>query len=93
MATQPNPATLAPTPEDSLRELEFPQREAAFFYGLFLRGHSPEQLRRDIEVTQRDSRSCAFCLSAWSNTDGTYWRFSTRLLALTQERSDYSNLA
>ncbi len=31
-------------------ELDFPQREAAFFYGLFLRGHSPEQLRRDISV-------------------------------------------
>jgi hypothetical protein len=31
-------------------EFEFPQREAAFFYGLFLRGHSVEQLRRDIEV-------------------------------------------
>ncbi|MBN9663182.1 MAG: hypothetical protein QM757_34200 [Paludibaculum sp.] len=26
------------------------QREAAMFYGLFLRGHSPEQLRRDIEI-------------------------------------------
>lgn len=50
MATQPNPATLIPAAEDSLRELDFPQREAAFFYGLFLRGHSPEQLRRDIEV-------------------------------------------
>jgi hypothetical protein len=31
-------------------EFDFPQREAAFFYGLFLRGHSVEQLRRDIEV-------------------------------------------
>lgn len=31
-------------------DFEFPQREAAFFYGLFLRGHSAEQLRRDIEV-------------------------------------------
>jgi hypothetical protein len=31
-------------------EFEFPQREAAFFYGLFLRGHAVEQLRRDIEV-------------------------------------------
>lgn len=31
-------------------ELEFPQREAAFFYGLFLRGHSPDRLRQDIEV-------------------------------------------
>ena len=27
-----------------------PQREAALFYGLFLRGHSPEDLRRDIDV-------------------------------------------
>lgn len=36
--------------EDALQELQFPQREAAFFYGLFLRGHSPEELRRDIEV-------------------------------------------
>lgn len=27
-----------------------PQREAAFFYGLFLRGHSVETLRRDIDV-------------------------------------------
>jgi hypothetical protein len=27
-----------------------PQREAAFFYGLFLRGHSVEALRQDIDV-------------------------------------------
>jgi hypothetical protein len=27
-----------------------PQREAAFFYGLFLRGHDIERLRRDIDV-------------------------------------------
>jgi hypothetical protein len=27
-----------------------PQREAAMFYGLFLRGHSLEALRRDIDV-------------------------------------------
>ena len=37
-------------PVDFAADLEFPQREAAFFYGLFLRGHSPEQLRRDIAV-------------------------------------------
>ncbi len=35
---------------ESGRDLDFPQREAAFFYGLFLRGHSAEKLRRDIEV-------------------------------------------
>ena len=27
-----------------------PQREAAMFYGLFLRGHAAEDLRRDIEL-------------------------------------------
>jgi len=27
-----------------------PHREAAFFYGLFLRGHSIESLRRDIDI-------------------------------------------
>jgi len=44
MATMSNPL------EEAMQEFQFPQREAAFFYGLFLRGHSPEQLRRDIEV-------------------------------------------
>jgi hypothetical protein len=30
-----------------------PQKEAAVFYGLFLRGHSPERLRQDIDVPPR----------------------------------------
>jgi hypothetical protein len=30
-----------------------PQREAALFYGLFLRGHSANTLRRDIDVPQK----------------------------------------
>ena len=37
-------------PAEVVNDFDFPQREAAFFYGLFLRGHSPDQLRRDIEV-------------------------------------------
>jgi hypothetical protein len=41
-----------PTEPTAAAEFEFPQREAAFFYGLFLRGHSAEGLRRDIEVPQ-----------------------------------------
>jgi hypothetical protein len=45
MATVPQFA-----PSEALHDLDFPQREAAFFYGLFLRGHSADQLRRDIEV-------------------------------------------
>jgi hypothetical protein len=30
-----------------------PQREAALFYGLFLRGHSAETLRKDIDVPRK----------------------------------------
>ncbi|MBI4466019.1 MAG: hypothetical protein HY656_01155 [Acidobacteria bacterium] len=37
--------------DGGLEALEPPQREAAFFYGLFLRGHSLEELRRDIAVS------------------------------------------
>ena len=48
MATTPNPITNPG--EEPLQDFDFPQREAAFFYGLFLRGHSAEELRRDIQV-------------------------------------------
>jgi hypothetical protein len=37
-------------PAEATVDLEYPQREAAFFYGLFLRGHSADKLRQDIEV-------------------------------------------
>jgi hypothetical protein len=37
------------TPRDEFDPLA-PQREAAMFYGLFLRGHSAEALRREIDV-------------------------------------------
>lgn len=50
MATATNPIDEAFQQPGTASELEFPQREAAFFYGLFLRGHSAEELRRDIEV-------------------------------------------
>lgn len=40
---------LSMTPREDLDPLA-PQREAAMFYGLFLRGHSAETLRRDIDV-------------------------------------------
>src|SRR5579864_8084654 len=50
MATLANPTIPSPPLDDPLQDFVFPQREAAFFYGLFLRGHSAEELRRDIEV-------------------------------------------
>ena len=49
MATMPI-ASPAPRVEEIQADFGYPQREAAFFYGLFLRGHPVEQLRRDIQV-------------------------------------------
>lgn len=63
MATQPNPALNNIPVEDPLQDLQFPQREAAFFYGLFLRGHSAEELRRDIAVP-------AAVLTKWDRETG-----------------------
>ena len=69
--------------EDAQHDFDFPQREAAFFYGLFLRGHSAEELRRDIEVPQAvllgsgaprggsANPCCATSLLAWSSTAAT----------------------
>jgi hypothetical protein len=37
------------TARDELDPLA-PQREAAFFYGLFLRGHDVDTLRQDIDI-------------------------------------------
>jgi hypothetical protein len=36
--------------QDPSRDFEHPQREAAFFYGLFLRGHDANKLRHDIAI-------------------------------------------
>ena len=54
MQTDTNPTipAAAQAVEETQHDFDFPQREAAFFYGLFLRGHSAEELRRDIEVPQ-----------------------------------------
>src|SRR5260370_16429245 len=39
-------------PSEVVHDLDYPQREAAIFYGLFLRGYSADKLRRDIEVPE-----------------------------------------
>lgn len=44
------PATLVPAINRDLSDPLAPRREAALFYGLFLRGHSVDALRRDIDV-------------------------------------------
>jgi hypothetical protein len=49
-----SPVAVSPALAEMFAELNglSPQREAAFFYGLFLRGHSVADLRRDIDVDQ-----------------------------------------
>src|SRR5712692_2767434 len=65
-------ATMAQfVPTEVPLDLDVPQREAAFFYGLFLRGHSPEQLRRDIEVPPA-------VLAKWHREDVTQLRVALR---------------
>ncbi len=49
-----------------------PQREAAMFYGLFLRGHSADALRRDIDVPKP-------VLEKWMKTRRYESNFQNRL--------------
>lgn len=49
-----------------------PQREAAMFYGLFLRGHSADALRRDIDVPKP-------VLEKWMKTRRYESNFQSRL--------------
>jgi hypothetical protein len=41
-----------------------PRREAAMFYGLFLRGHNVDSLRRDIDVPGLTAASMTTTISA-----------------------------
>lgn len=49
-----------------------PQREAAMFYGLFLRGHSADSLRREIDVPRP-------LLTKWLTTNRFEPRFHDNL--------------
>jgi predicted AAA+ superfamily ATPase len=78
---EPVPAPLEFDPVDI-------QREAAMFYGLFLRGHSPEDLKRDIEIPWK-------MVERWMNNpsyDGAFrenvkriYRFRKQVLAVFEE--------
>ena len=56
MALNPASATEALGLPRPLAAFEAPEQEAAFFYGLFLRGFSFAELRRDIEVPDEVQR-------------------------------------
>ncbi len=65
-----------------------PQREAAMFYGLFLRGHSPERLRQDIDVPksllQKWMRSPVFESSFRESLQRVY-KYRKQVLAIFDE--------
>ncbi len=65
-----------------------PQKEAAMFYGLFLRGHSAELLRRDIDVPkpllQKWMRSALYEPSFRENVHRVY-RYRKQVLAIFDE--------
>ncbi len=50
MPIEPQSAAAAPPPRAVAPGFEAPEQEAAFFFGLFLRGYSYQELRQDIEV-------------------------------------------
>jgi len=89
-------------PSEVVHDLDFPQREAAFFYGLFLRGHSADKLRRDIEVPavvlakctarQNATRSFVTFLRAWWITAVTSWPSSISWWVRTATPSAFNSL-
>ncbi len=65
-----------------------PQREAAMFYGLFLRGHSADLLRKDIDVPkpllQKWLRSPRYETDFRENLERVY-RYRKQVLAIFDE--------
>ena len=65
-----------------------PQREAAMFYGLFLRGHSAELLRQDIDIPkpllQKWMRSAVYEPSFRESVHRVY-RYRKLVLAIFDE--------
>jgi len=60
-------------------EFHSPQREAAMFYGLFLRGHSLESIREEIDITPTMFRK-------WMNAREYDQRFRQDLQRMYQYR-------
>ena len=59
------------TPRDDFDPLA-PHREAAFFYGLFLRGHSLDALRQDIDIPRK-------VIEKWANAKDYQGNFRSDL--------------
>jgi len=65
-----------------------PQREAAMFYGLFLRGHSAESLRRDIELPRdlvEKLTSRRTCEDSFRESIQRVYQYRRKVLAIFDE--------
>jgi len=78
---------LGMTPREDFDPLA-PQREAAMFYGLFLRGHSAETLRRDIDVPKpllQKWRNARRYETGFRNSLQRVYHYSKQVLAIFDE--------
>ncbi len=95
MASQAhNPHTFAQPPADGFDPIEV-QREAAMFYGLFLRGASPEDLRRDIAIPREMIRkwlSHPLYGGQFRENVRRIYRFRRQVLAVFDELVDQARL-
>jgi hypothetical protein len=69
-----------------------PHREAAMFYGLFLRGHSPDSLRKVIDVPQalleKWTTSPAYKEQSFQQRIREMYEYRKRVLAIFEELID-----
>lgn len=95
MASQAhNPHTVAQPLADGFDPIEV-QREAAMFYGLFLRGASPEDLRRDIAIPREMIRkwlSHPLYGGQFRENVRRIYRFRRQVLAVFDELVDQARL-
>lgn len=81
-------------------DINAPHREAAMFYGLFLRGHSAERLRQDIDVpktlTDRWTSHNAYQEDMFQDNVKQMVQYRKQVLAIFDElvsnRRNYSRL-
>ena len=66
-------------PTEIEREFHAPQKEAALFFGLFMRGHSAESIRAEIDVPERVFRK-------WMRTQEYGKEFREQLCRVYQYR-------
>lgn len=86
METYPQASSTA-TPAPHPGGQEAPEQEAAFFFGLFLRGYSYQELRQDIEVpadVQNEWRRTSARDPNFASVAGQMLAYRRRVLAIFQ---------